>query len=210
VAADATESAVRSKAGQASIIHLAAHGEFNPYNPLFSAIHLAGDAQNDGRLEAHEVYGLDLTAATELVVLSACQTNVGAVSAGDEVVGLNRAFIYAGTPTVIASLWNVDDAATALIMERFYTHLRSGANKGEALRQAQIEVRAKYPHPFYWAAFVLTGDADSTVQVKPTPPWSLILGATVIGGAFLIFVTRAVAMRRRQKRVDSSEMRELD
>jgi CHAT domain-containing protein len=158
IGSDATESAVRAQVGDAGILHLAAHGEYNSNNPLFSTIYLASDSENDGRLEVHEIFGLDLTIATDLVVLSACQTNIGAVSAGDEVVGLNRAFIYAGTPSVIASLWNVDDAATALLMERFYTYLRAGMGKGEALRQTQIDVRAQYPHPYYWASFVLTGD----------------------------------------------------
>lgn len=73
-------------------------------------------------------------------------------------MGLNRAFLYAGTPTVISSLWNVDDAATGLLMERFYTHWQAGMGKAEALQQAQKDVREKYPHPYYWAAFVLTGD----------------------------------------------------
>jgi len=170
VGADASESVVWLQAANAGILHLAAHGAYNAYNPLFSAIYLAGDAENDGRLEVHEIYGLDLTAATDLVVLSACQTQIGEVSAGDEVVGLSRAFLYAGTPSVIASLWNVDDEATALLMERFYTHLRAGLSKGEALRQAQIDVRDEYPHPYYWAAFVLTGDAgDVTGDVAPEP-----------------------------------------
>ncbi len=155
---DATESVVWSQGGGAGVLHIAAHGEYDRNNPLFSTIYLAEDTQNDGRLEVHEVYGLDLTAATNLVVLSACQTQLGTLSAGDEVVGLSRAFLYAGTPSVLASLWSVDDEATALLMERFYTHLRAGMGKAEALRQAQIDVRAEYPHPYYWAAFVLTGD----------------------------------------------------
>ncbi len=162
----ATESALRSRAGEASIVHLAAHGQYNQDNPLFSAIYLAGDKEEDGRLEVNEIYSLDLTKTTDLVVLSACQTDVGAVSAGDEVVGLTRAFLYAGTPTVIASLWNVDDTATTLLMERFYTHLREGMGKAQALQQAQREVRAKYPHPYYWAAFVLTGDPGTTAQAN--------------------------------------------
>ncbi len=161
----ATESAVWTKASAASILHLSAHGEYDSNNPLFSKIYLASDSQNDGRLEVHEVYELDLRQNTNLVVLSACQTDVGAVSAGDEVTGLNRAFIYAGTPTVIASLWNVDDAATALLMERFYAYLQLGVTKGYALKRAQEDVRMKYPNPYYWAAFVLTGDAGTTVQV---------------------------------------------
>jgi CHAT domain-containing protein/tetratricopeptide (TPR) repeat protein len=166
----ATESAVWSEAGQAGILHLAAHGEYNPFNPLFSTVHLAADDQNDGRLEVHEVYGLDLTAATDLVVLSACQTQLGELSAGDEVVGLNRAFLYAGTPSVMASLWSVDDAATALLMERFYTHLRDGIGKAEALRQAQLEVREEYPNPYYWAGFVLSGDAGEVTGYQSSLP----------------------------------------
>jgi len=190
VGADASESVVWLQAANAGILHLAAHGEYNPYNPLFSTIYLAEDAENDGRLEVHEIYGLDLTAATDLVVLSACQTQIGALSAGDEVVGLSRAFLYAGTPSVIASLWNVDDEATALLMERFYTHLRAGLSKGEALRQAQIDVRDEYPHPYYWAAFVLTGDAGDVtgdVALEPTPGGGgLCWGAALPVGLVLV------------------------
>ncbi len=155
----ATESTVRSEATQSGIVHLAVHGEYNIYNPLFSAIRLVGDTSNDGSLEVHEVYELDLTSDTNLVVLSACDTKKGELSRGDEVVGLNRAFLYAGTPTVMASLWNVDDAATGMLMEKFYTYWKQGMGKAEALQQAQKDVREKYPHPYYWAAFSLTGDA---------------------------------------------------
>ncbi|AOX01695.1 hypothetical protein BJP34_21645 [Moorena producens PAL-8-15-08-1] len=157
----ATESALRSRATQSGIVHLAVHGEYNLRNPLFSAIRLLEDTQHDGSLEVHEVYGLDLTSTTNLVVLSACQTKIGELSWGDEVVGLNRAFLYAGTPTIIASLWNVDDAATGLLMKQFYSHWQGGMNKAEALQQAQKDLRETYPHPYFWAAFSLTGDAGS-------------------------------------------------
>lgn len=153
----ATESAVWAKAGEMSVLHLAAHGTLNVTNPLFSTIHLVADNKNDGRLEVFEVYGLDLTNSTDLVVLSACETQLGKLSAGDEFVGLNRAFLFTGTPSVIASLWNVDDEVTSVLMKQFYTHLRNGLGKAEALRQAQLEVRAEYPNPYYWAAFVLSG-----------------------------------------------------
>jgi len=158
VGSTATESAIRSNGGRANILHLAVHGEYNPINPLFSTLHLASDTQQDGRLEVHEIYGLDLTAATNLVVLSACQTNIGELSRGDEVVGLNRAFLYAGTPAVMSSLWNVDDAATEMLMEQFYTHFRTGMSETEALQQAQQAVRAEHPHPYFWAAFSITGN----------------------------------------------------
>ncbi|NET82915.1 MAG: tetratricopeptide repeat protein [Moorea sp. SIO1F2] len=157
----ATESALRSRATQSGIIHVAAHGEYNLRNPLFSAIRLLEDTEHDGSLEVHEVYGLDLTSTTNLVVLSACQTKIGELSRGDEVVGLTRAFLYAGTPTIIASLWNVDDAATGLLMKQFYSHWQGGMNKAEALQQAQKDLRETYPHPYFWAAFSLTGDAGN-------------------------------------------------
>lgn len=162
---NATEQAIWQKGGNAGILHLAAHGEYNPSNPLFSTIYLAGnrqaatDSHSDGRLEAREVYDLDLK-ATNLVVLSACETQKGKRSTGDEVVGFSRAFIYAGTPSIIATLWSVDDEASGLLMQKFYKHLKGGMEKAEALRQAQIEIRTdlKYRHPYYWAAFTLTGD----------------------------------------------------
>ncbi len=109
-----------------------------------------------------EVYGLDLS-NTNLVVLSACKTHLGnlrqgGITAGDELVGLTRAFIYAGTPSIMTSLWSVDDEATSLLMEQFYTNMQAGMGKAEALRQAQIELRKDYPSPYYGAAFVLSGD----------------------------------------------------
>lgn len=156
---EATESRVRSQAPTANILHLAVHGEYNPINPLFSTLYLTADDQNDGRLEVHEIYGLDLTQQTNLVVLSACQTNIGEQSRGDEIVGLNRAFLYAGTPAVMSSLWDVDDAATALLMEQFYTHLQMGSDSATALQRAQQAVRQnpEFAHPYYWSAFSITG-----------------------------------------------------
>ena len=167
----ATESGLRDQASTADIVHIAAHGQYNPVNPSLSVIHLAADEEEDGRLQVHEIYGLDLSQSTDLVVLSACETQGGKASAGDEIVGMSRAFLYAGTPSVIASLWNVDDHVTTLLMERFYMNLRAGMGKAQALQQAQIEIRAQYPHPYYWAAFVLTGDPGSYVPpVSPTQP----------------------------------------
>lgn len=147
-------------AGDYDILHLAAHAELNAGSPLFSRILLTRD-QNG--LEVREIYELNLS-HTSLVVLSACDTQVGAQSKGDEIVGLNRAFIYAGASTVIASLWAVDDQATGLLMRSFYSHLKRGMSKAEALRAAQSETRRRYPNPYYWAAFVLTGDAGSALR----------------------------------------------
>jgi CHAT domain-containing protein len=136
------------------VIHIAAHGRYDETHPLQSALLLARDGKNDGNLEAFEIFGLRVNA--RLVVLSACQTGTGTVEGGDEVQSLNRAFLYAGAGSVVASLWNVSDASTALLMERFYAHIEREA-PDEALRLAQIDLTAQYPSPFHWAAFYLTG-----------------------------------------------------
>jgi CHAT domain-containing protein/predicted negative regulator of RcsB-dependent stress response len=155
--AAATEAALKQGASKASLLHVAAHGELDPESPLFSRLLLAPGGGEDGALTVGEVYGLDLS-ASRLVVLSACQTNVGKQSQGDEVVGLTRAFFYAQAPAVLASLWKVDDEATGVLMTEFHSQLQKGKGKAEALREAQARTRARFPHPHYWAAFVLTGD----------------------------------------------------
>ncbi len=159
--ADATEAALVAGAQDASVVHLAAHGSLNAAAPAFSRLWLAPGGNEDGRLNVYEVYGLDL-ANTDMVVLSACETQLGELSLGDDVVGLTRAFLF-NASTVVASLWSVDDAATGALMASFYTHLQQGMGKAEALQAAQLEVRGhqEWAHPYYWAAFVLTGDAGA-------------------------------------------------
>jgi CHAT domain-containing protein len=157
---EATELALRANASTSNILFLAAHGKLNTASPLFSNIVLSPDKDNDGSLEVHEVYGLDL-GRTNLVVLSACQTQLGRGGAGDDLVGLNRAFIYAGAPTVIASLWSVPERQTGELMLSFFRHLKGGSSKAAALSAAQAEVRKERPNPYYWAAFILTGDAGT-------------------------------------------------
>ncbi len=151
----ATESWVRRNISRFGIIHLASHGEFDPVNPLFSAVKLTGDADADGSLDAEEIFGLDLSA--DLVVLSACQTGLGKISAGDDVVGMNRAFLFAGTHALISSLWRVSDVSTAMLMKQFYRSYTL-QEKGVSLRKAMLHVKNRYPHPGYWGAFTLIGD----------------------------------------------------
>lgn len=164
--AAATETAFRAHAPGYRNLHLATHGFFNRQTPLLSGLELEPDTAHDGRVEVHEILGLDLTA--ELVTLSACDTGLGSglfddVPAGDDFVSLTRAFIYAGSNAVLASLWEVDDRSTELLMTGFYRHLTSGdksVDKATALAQAQRELRERpdYTHPYFWAAFVLVGD----------------------------------------------------
>jgi CHAT domain-containing protein len=134
---EATEEKAKSLSPQNDIIHFASHAELNEDDPLASAIRLAKSDKEDGRLEVREIFGMDLKAS--LVVLSACETGLGKLSSGDELVGLTRAFIYAGTPSVVASLWNVEDSSTAQVMASFYKNLKT-MSKVEALRQAQLNL----------------------------------------------------------------------
>ena len=152
---DATEEAFKRLAPGFRYIHIASHGEFNASDALQSRLMLVKSGTDDGSLSVGELYGVRLDA--DLVTLSACETGLGKVLNGDDVLGLTRGFLYAGTSNVAASHWPVDDLATAELMKRFYQNLLKGVPKRDALRQAQIETRRQFPHPFYWAAFFLTG-----------------------------------------------------
>jgi CHAT domain-containing protein len=165
---EATESAFREHAGDYRVLHLSTHGYFNMRNPLFSGLELAADGNNDGRLEVHEILGLTLHA--ELVTLSACETGMGSgyfneLPAGDEFIGLARAFLLAGSRSVLATLWPVDDRSTVAVMEGFYKGLdQTGHSNGQAVALAQVQRELKnstrYKHPFYWAPFVLVGQQN--------------------------------------------------
>lgn len=157
----ATEGALRRQVRQASILHIAAHAELNPVNPGFSRLLLRPDKDNDGALEVREIGQLHLS-QTDLVVLSASMTSISTLGSGDDINGFSHAFLAAGVPSVVASLWRVDDRGTAYFMETFYQKLRIGQAKAEALRAAQSEMRRKpgFSHPYYWAAFILSGNPD--------------------------------------------------
>jgi CHAT domain-containing protein len=154
---EATESALRKYGNSYSYIHFATHGQFNPDAPLKSALLLAPDSQYNGVLTADKLYSLHLDA--DLVTLSACETGLSKIANGDDLVGLTRGFLYAGSSSIVASLWKVDDLATSYLMNSFYKGINS-TDKREALRNAQLEIKKRYPHPYYWAAFQITGNAN--------------------------------------------------
>jgi CHAT domain-containing protein/tetratricopeptide (TPR) repeat protein len=162
VGPEATRQAVERAASTHEIIHFATYGVLNKHNPLFSYVELAPQRNADGRLEVHDVFGLDLHA--RLVVLSACQTALGSgaladVPSGDDWVGLVEAFLFAGAANVLATLWPVEDRATAGFMERFYTELAGGRSEAEALAVTQRAMlrNSATASPFYWAGFSLSG-----------------------------------------------------
>jgi CHAT domain-containing protein/tetratricopeptide (TPR) repeat protein len=146
----ATKSRFREAAGEADVIHVATHGIFREDDPHFSALRFS-----DGWMSLYEFYGLELRAS--LVCVSACQSGRSWTGGGDELIGLTRGFLHAGTPTVVVSLWPVQDDSTAELMERFYGHLQGAIPAEDALRRAMLEVREERPNPYHWAPFVLIG-----------------------------------------------------
>ena len=155
VGSSATEAAVKELARGRRILHFATHGLVSEDRPLSSSLLLAAGDGEDGYLRVSEIFGLDLDA--DLVVLSGCSTGLGQLS-GDGILGLTRAFIYAGTPSVVVSQWDVDDQATAYLMDRFYAGLSAGRGKAQALRSAQLATRARFASPALWAPFILVGE----------------------------------------------------
>jgi CHAT domain-containing protein/Tfp pilus assembly protein PilF len=142
------------------VIHFATHGLLDERDPKASCIVLSlpGEGLEDGFLQVREIYGLKLDA--DLVVLSACNTGRGRLVNGEGVLGLHRAFFYAGARAVLGSLWSVNDRASADFMNLFYYHLQKGEGKAEALRAAKLKFikSSTHVHPYYWAAFILQGE----------------------------------------------------
>lgn len=161
--AEATIERLSSAGGNYRIVHIAAHGQNRAEAPDFSYLQLA-----DGQLSMIDVFNLDLPA--ELITLSGCETGLAAIGGGDELLGLGRGFLYAGARSLLMSLWRVEDASTAQLMETFYQELLDGQSRAGALRSAQQALlkaaregksQQFWQHPYFWAPFRLLGAADS-------------------------------------------------
>jgi CHAT domain-containing protein/tetratricopeptide (TPR) repeat protein len=173
IGVDATESRFKQLAGHFRVLHLATHGYFNKASPLLSGLELEADRKEDGILRVHEI--LDLPLNADLVTLSACDTALGSgyfadLPVGDEFVGLNRAFLAAGSTSVMATLWQVDDRASVSLMQHFYGGLSESGDDRDAASALTIAQRAlrrspQLGHPYYWAAYVVVGQANSQVEV---------------------------------------------
>ncbi len=154
----ATKGAFLNRGKNYDIIHFACHGVFDINEPLKSALILSGESEVKGNLTVKELFACPLP-RTQMVVLSACETGLAKFIKGDELIGFSRAFIYAGTPSVLTSLWQVSDVSTAKLMIMLYKNLNM-TDKPGSLRQAQLNLKSTkgYEHPFYWSAFQITGD----------------------------------------------------
>ena len=151
--ASATDSVLKNEGPVSRIVHIATHGNFRQDSPMFSSIRLS-----NSYLNLYDLYQLRLPA--QLVTLSGCATGLNVVAAGDELIGLARGLFQAGAQSLLLSLWNVHDASAADFMKGFYSRLQQGLDKAVAVRQAMLEVRDSYPHPYQWAPFILMGRYD--------------------------------------------------
>jgi CHAT domain-containing protein/tetratricopeptide (TPR) repeat protein len=170
---EASEENVKRSAAvkSARYLHFATHGVLDESTPELSGLRLAhaGDTAEDGLLQVRDVFNLQLHA--DLVVLSACQTGMGKEVSGEGLIGMTRAFLYAGAASVLVSLWRVDDESTADLMVSFYRHLERSGDKSEALRLAKLDLidRSPYFQPYYWAPFILVGEAQGSGAAGVTP-----------------------------------------
>ncbi len=195
------EQLVNTDLRQYAILHFATHGYLNTKRPensglVLSTVNRDGQAQN-GFVGLQDIY--QLHAPVKLVVLSACQTALGREVRGEGLIGLTRGFMYAGASTVVASLWKVDDEATAELMKRFYNNmLQQGMTPAAALRAAQNSLRQEGRPPHYWAAFTLQGEYRQVI--KSTPNGAAPLSTKIIaGGALLTLLTGGAWWHRRRR-----------
>jgi len=142
---------LRDKGPRSRLIHIAAHGSFRQDSPAFSGIRIG-----DTFLTLYDLYGLRLPA--EQITLSGCSTGVNVVAAGDELIGLMRGLLSAGARSLLLTLWDVNDSSTATFMKAFYHNLEQCSDRALALQHAMQELREQYPHPYYWAPFVIVGN----------------------------------------------------
>jgi CHAT domain-containing protein len=147
---EASVNKLREVSREARLLHVATHGFFRQDNPMFSGVRMA-----DAHLSLYDLYQLKLPC--ELVTLSGCATGLNVIAAGDELLGLVRGLLHAGAKSLLLSLWNVHDHSATELMSLFYSRLASSASKAEALQNSMRELRTRFPHPYYWAAFKIVG-----------------------------------------------------
>ena len=188
-----SEAHFKVNAHQYGIIHLAMHGLLHPRVPILSSLAFTEnlDSLEDNFLQAYEIAHLHLNA--DLVVLSACETGYGKFLQGEGVVSLARSFMYAGVPSVVVSLWQVNDHSTAMIMKTFYEELSKGSTKDIALKKAKLEYLSKAQgiagHPAFWSAFILIGDTGSIDIAKKgvLSLWLIAGGIVLLLGVFFVW-----------------------
>lgn len=200
--AEATEARFEHDATRARVVHVASHAEADAAFPLYSRIYLWNDPEkdDDGVLHLFELQNLSVSA--DLVVLSGCSTAGGQAQPGEGTIGLQYGIRSAGAQATLATLWAVDDRATAEIIGSFYEALADGAPKDVALQRAQVQYLTAHggveASPFFWAAPVLSGNPAPIPLHPPSPVWPLALG-----GVALALGAGGLAWRARTRRADA-------
>jgi tetratricopeptide (TPR) repeat protein len=184
----ASKEAFLQQAPNFRVLHLAMHSRLNDQNPMMSELVFSADNQTGtDLLTATELYNMKLNA--DMVVLSACETGIGQIHRGEGIMSFSRAFAYAGASSAVISLWKVPDKATSLMMIYYYSFLKEGKSKDEALRLAKSKFVKDYPqmaHPFYWAGFILSGKKDALDFPTSGDWWWYVAGLAVLLTLFLV------------------------
>jgi CHAT domain-containing protein len=194
---------MRPDIGNYRILHFATHGLLNDEHPELSGVVLSlfdeKGQQQEGFLRLHDIYNLKLP--VDLVVLSACNTGLGKDVRGEGLIGLTRGFMYAGASSVVASLWKVDDEATAELMRYFYGFmLKDGLSPAAALRKAQVSMsqQKRWQSPYYWSGFIIQGQYIQTESVRG---WRFTWLTLWAGVAVLLIVAAFFVLKRRRRTI---------
>ncbi len=199
--AEATKEHFLASAPECGILHIATHGVLDEQNPMMSCLVFNKSQQGaSNQLFASELYNIQLQA--QMTVLSACNTGQGRVHNGEGVMSLARAFAFAGCPTLVSSLWRVNDLSTSTVMKGFYKMLKSGKSVDASMREAKLEylagTSAEYAKPIYWAGFVVIGKSDALPEhlfnTGITWWWWIAAGALALGMLYFLFY------KKRQRR----------
>jgi len=193
LAEEATEDAYKKEANNYAIIHLAMHTLVDDKHPAFSKMIFShpDDGRDDGMLNTYEVYSVPLNAM--MVVLSSCNTGTGMLVTGEGILSLARGFLYAGSRSVVMSMWAVEDASSSSLIGSFYSNMRKGQTKSEALRTARLKflrsADQERSHPYYWSALVVYGD-DTPLWFSSIKLYSFLLIMLVVTALLVASVYR--------------------
>lgn len=193
---EATEKRFKETSAHYDILHLAMHTLVNDQNPMYSkmAFTQQGNTEEDGFLNTYEIYSMNLD--SRMAVLSSCNTGTGKLEKGEGVISLARGFKYAGCPSIVMTMWPVEDNSSIRLMEYFYRAIARGKSKDEALREAKLKFLDNadplHAHPYFWAGYILIGDQSALY----TPSWIWWAGA----GSVVLIVTLLLLIRRRKKK----------
>jgi len=196
----ATERLFKDTAGYYDLLHLAMHTIINNTDPMFSKLVFTqtADTAEDGLLNTYEIYNMNLTA--RLAVLSSCSSGEGVLKKGEGVMSLARAFMYAGCPSIVMTLWVIEDKSGVKIMTEFYRALSKGRAKDAALRKAKIrfieEANLTQAHPFYWSAYICVGNTEPLFIPKAL---IRIIVISVLAGVAILWIIKRILRKRKKK-----------